>query len=295
MIEAIFTDQQQIRERIEDISIKLNTKFAAVDARIDDLSERYSRLEGSVASIRGSIDSSATASSALSDGMILHELEERQRRSSNLIFLNIPESLEGQQPDDTQIISTLLGLLSVDTSHLRVRRLGVRSGELDSARGRLLLAVLGTAAEILSVGSLDLAVSLFNLVIHDAITRFVPWRARSSSSYRRWVSGYLRHLIGEKKRAHALYKSSRMRCDYPEFRALRSCCKLVSNLLYQGFFDRVQTPSFGGWGVILRAGPSELISRARIPASSRSLLVSLRGHIWALCCSTFMSTISERA
>ena len=94
--------------------------------------------------------------------------------------------------------------------------------------------------EILSVGSLDLAVSSFNLVVHDAITRFVPWRARSSSSYPRWVSGYLRHLIGEKKRAHALYKSSGMRCGYPEFRALRSRCKLVSNLLYQGFIDRVQ-------------------------------------------------------
>ena len=103
-IEAIFTDQQQIRERVEDISNKLNTKFAAVDARIDEPSERYSLLEGSVASIRSSIDGSATTSSALSDGMILHELEERQRRSSNLIFLNIPESPEGQQPDDTQII-----------------------------------------------------------------------------------------------------------------------------------------------------------------------------------------------
>ena len=150
-IEAIFTDQQQIRERVEDISNKLNTKFTAVDARIDDLSERYSLLEESVASIRSSIDGSATTLPALSDGMILHELEERQRRSSNLVFLNIPESPEGQQPDDTQIISTLLGPLSVDTSHLRVRRLGVRSGELDSARGRLLLAVLGTSAVALRV------------------------------------------------------------------------------------------------------------------------------------------------
>ena len=31
-----------------------------------------------------------------------------------------------------------------------------------------------------------------------------------------------------------------MRCGYPEFRALRFRCKLVSNLLYQGFIDRVQ-------------------------------------------------------
>ena len=151
MIEAIFTDQQQMRERVEDISNKLNTKFAAVDARIDDLSERCSLLEGSVASIRGLVDSSATAPSTLSDGMILHELEERQRRSSNLIFLNIPESPEGQQPGDTPIVLTLLGPLSVDTSHLRIRRLGVRSGEPDSARSRLLLAVLSTPADALRV------------------------------------------------------------------------------------------------------------------------------------------------
>ena len=150
-IEAIFIDQQQIRERVEDISNKLNTKFAAVDARSDDLLERCSQLEGSVASTRDSADSSATASSALSNSMIVHKLEERQRRSSNLIFLNIPESPEGQQPDDTLIVSTLLGPLSVDTNHLRVRRLGVRSGEPDGARGRLLLAVLGTLTDALRV------------------------------------------------------------------------------------------------------------------------------------------------
>ena len=89
--------------------------------------------------------------------------------------------------------------------------------------------------------SLDLAVSSFNLVVHDAIMRLVQWRARRSLSYPRWVSGYLRHLIGEKKRAHALYKSSGIRRGYPEFRALRSRCKLVSNLLYRGFVDRAHT------------------------------------------------------
>ena len=45
------------------------------------------------------------------------------------------------------------------------------------------------------------------------------------------------------KRAHALYKSSGKKNDYPKFHALRSCCKLVSQQFYRGFVDRAQADS----------------------------------------------------
>ena len=117
--------------------------------------------------------------------------------------------------------------------------------------------------------------------------RFVPWRARVTSSHPRWVSGYLRHLIGEKKRAYALYESSGMKLGYPEFRALRARCKLISEQLYQGSIDRAQADlrtnikafwNFANAGRVERGAPGRIFLDERYAEDRNQTADLLASH-----------------
>jgi len=75
--------------------------------------------------------------------------------------------------------------------------------------------------------NLDLNSSVYALydALHFIVLKYVPKSTFIKSSFPTWVSKHLKHLIFQKNRAHAKYKSSSSIVHYREFSLLRARCK----------------------------------------------------------------------
>lgn len=91
-----------------------------------------------------------------------------------------------------------------------------------------------------SLYSIDDAASIFNDALFHSIKLFVPTKIFKLPKFPRWTSSALKNLIMEKKRAHAIFKRSKLSCDYSTFSELRAKCKRLSKLDYQSYIKKTE-------------------------------------------------------
>ena len=76
--------------------------------------------------------------------------------------------------------------------------------------------------------------------VNTAINAFVQVRSVFRSTYPKWFSPELKHLIRVKKRAHKGYKQSGAHSDYLNFSALRAQCKVFLNRDHRAYIESVE-------------------------------------------------------
>jgi len=84
------------------------------------------------------------------------------------------------------------------------------------------------------------AAAVFNDAIFTCIEQFVPLRQSKISNFPLWFSYNLKQLMFNKKKAHKIYKETRLATDYNKFSELRAKCKQISKLDYQEFINKTE-------------------------------------------------------
>lgn len=92
---------------------------------------------------------------------------------------------------------------------------------------------------ILSHPNIDNVVESFNTTLIQGIGQFSPSKYYRSSSYPKWFSKDLKKFTRDKKKAHQMYKYSKLESDYRRFSSLRSRCKSLSAECYREYMDRI--------------------------------------------------------
>lgn len=79
----------------------------------------------------------------------------------------------------------------------------------------------------------------FNAIMVKGIKCFTPTKYFRPCSFPKWFSKNLKKLTREKKKAHLLYKCSRLQSDYRKFSDLRAMCKYVSAQCYDKYISDI--------------------------------------------------------
>lgn len=88
----------------------------------------------------------------------------------------------------------------------------------------------------------DNIVNKFNDMVVQCIKRFTPIKyCQPCCSFPKWFSKNLKKLTREKKKAHLLYKCSRLESDYRKFSELRAKCKYLSIQCYDRHIQNVNS------------------------------------------------------
>ncbi|XP_025407654.1 uncharacterized protein LOC112681623 [Sipha flava] len=83
--------------------------------------------------------------------------------------------------------------------------------------------------------------STFYDALHFSVLKWVPQVNYTKSNFPSWFSKDLIDLVFLKRRAHAIFKSSRNPLDYREFSLLRSKYKLMSKNCHKKFIERTES------------------------------------------------------
>ena len=88
--------------------------------------------------------------------------------------------------------------------------------------------------------SADESVGVLNSQLFYLIESYVPKYRTFMSSFPSWFSRELRQAISNKKRAHAVWKSSNLQCNFHSFSFLRARCKELVKRDYASYMDRLE-------------------------------------------------------
>lgn len=83
--------------------------------------------------------------------------------------------------------------------------------------------------------------STFYDALHFSVLKWVPHINYTKSNFPSWFSKNIIDLVFLKKRAYAIFKSSRNPLKYCEFSLLHSKYKLISKICYKKFIERTES------------------------------------------------------
>lgn len=95
-------------------------------------------------------------------------------------------------------------------------------------------------SQYLDLKNITEATDNFYHIINLAIALFVPRKLYRTSTFPVWFSSELKHLVTQKKIVHKKFKETRNILFYREFSAIRDRCKIVSNLCYNKYLQKVE-------------------------------------------------------
>lgn len=86
----------------------------------------------------------------------------------------------------------------------------------------------------------EVAVQEFYDIIHQLFSLFVPVKRFKSSTFPRWFSRSLIHLIHLKKESHRNFKLTKLNTDYIHFQDLRRRCKRLTEQCYTNYLHKLE-------------------------------------------------------
>ncbi|XP_022175933.1 uncharacterized protein LOC111038911 [Myzus persicae] len=99
--------------------------------------------------------------------------------------------------------------------------------------------------------------------LHFCILNFVPEVSYIPSTFPKWFSKNLKHIVLSKKRAHAKFKASRCPLDYAEFSALRASYKAEYKRCHTAYLSRTES--------MLKSNPRSFWDFVRVNKSSNEI------------------------
>lgn len=116
--------------KIDNIQTKMESyenSFSDLNDKIDTLSAKTSSLIDDVSNLNNRVNLLETDMANLSLESIISEFSDRQQRANNILIFNLPEPKNASDPSDDTIITELLNVLNINTSSVRLSRLGKSS------------------------------------------------------------------------------------------------------------------------------------------------------------------------
>lgn len=84
-------------------------------------------------------------------------------------------------------------------------------------------------------GDITSNVETFMQILNQCINRHIPIKQFKSSTFPQWFTAELRGLVFEKKKAHCIYKRTRLASDYERFSNLRAAVKNLTHVSFDNF------------------------------------------------------------
>lgn len=117
-IEALACDQQKLQNSVNKLSDALSLRIDSTDIRLEDVVKRTNIIEGSIQNLQ--MEAADHLQSALSHENIIREIEDRNRRASNVIMFDIPEAFD----QDLQQVGAIIEPLGISATPVSLTRIG---------------------------------------------------------------------------------------------------------------------------------------------------------------------------
>jgi len=136
------------------------------------------------------------------------------------------------------IHGTLLDLIFVNSNHIKINTFS--DPKSDYLCIKEFLSSFDWRETFINLDA-NLAMSTFHDALHFSVLKWVPHVNYTKSNFPSWLSKDLIDLVFLKRRAHAIFKSSRNPLDYREFSLLRAKYKLMSKNCYKKFIELTES------------------------------------------------------